>query len=242
MHADRWSFRPRLIPGLLALIPGLVLVALGVWQIGRAEQKQRLFELAEARSKMPALDLNGPLLPGAEVLAGRRAGGTGVYASLWNILLDNQVYRGQTGYLVFTPFRIDGTDDWILIGRGWVPAGAYREQLPQITTPAGPVSVQGRLQEPPFSGILLNENFIETPVNGLVRTQSLQIERLGEITGLKLRPYIVRLDAGSEAGLIRDYQAADAGNARHLAYAYQWFAMAAMVLFIYLYYSINRTA
>ena len=46
------------------------------------------------------------------------------------VYLDNKLRHGRPGYEVNAPLRLDGT--YVLVNRGWVPAGKSREVLPQI--------------------------------------------------------------------------------------------------------------
>jgi surfeit locus 1 family protein len=43
------------------------------------------------------------------------------------VLLDYKIHRGRLGYYVVTPLRIEGSAMHVLVNRGWVAAGARRE-------------------------------------------------------------------------------------------------------------------
>jgi cytochrome oxidase assembly protein ShyY1 len=50
-------------------------------------------------------------------------------------------------------------------------------------------------------------------------------------------PYVIRLAEGAPGVFIRDWPVISTTPEKHRAYAVQWFAMAAMLLGLYLYYS-----
>ena len=240
MDRGNWSFQPRLIPALVTITVIAALIALGLWQLDRAKQKQSLFDQSQERGKIAVVDLSGLTARGPDELLWRRVSMIGSYHPGLTILLDNRIYQGRAGYDVFMPMQMIGSDVWILVNRGWVPAGTYRDSVPDIKIPAGQVVISGRIEAPPYSGILLNGEYIEKIKSDVLRTQSITPDKLGEITGVTFQPFIVRLDPGEDSGLIKDWGQPGSGKEKHLGYAFQWFAMAAIALFVYLYLNIKR--
>lgn len=241
MNSGNWCFRPKWVTSLIALAGLLILLALGNWQLDRAHQKQVLYDQYRARGNLPTINLNRWITRDTDAVVWRRVRVSGRYHKHLQILLDNQMHQGRFGYDVFTPMRIDGFGEWVLVNRGWVPASEYRSVLPAIKTPAGDVTVTGVIKRPLFSGIVLNKNYIEKLPGGVLRTQSINLPRLEKETGITLLPYIVRLDPASPTGFVRHWQVAGSGKERNLGYAFQWFMMAAVVVFIYFYLNIKRT-
>jgi len=241
MKIGNWAFRPKLITSLAAFTVLLMLLGLGFWQLDRAGQKQTLFEQFLRRGQMPAIDLNSSVTRDPDAILWRRASVKGQYHEQLQILLDNQIYEGQVGYYVYTPFKIKGFGEWLLVNRGWVPAGQYRSSIPAIENPAGLVAITGSVKLPSFSGILLNDNYIEKLAGGTLRTQTIDINKLGKVTDIEFLPYILRLDSSSASGFVREWPPAGSGSERNLGYAFQWFMMAAVLLFIYFYLNIKRS-
>ena len=241
MNSGKWSFRPKWVTSLLALGGLLILVALGNWQLDRAHQKQVLFDQYQERGKLPAINLNSWITRETNAVVWRRARVRGRYHKRLQILLDNQMHKGRFGYDVFTPMKISGFGEWVLVNRGWVPASEYRSVLPVIKTPADEVTVTGVIKHPLFSGIMLSENYVERLPGGVLRTQSINLPRLEKETGMTFLPFIVRLDSASPTGFVRQWPPAGSGKEKNLGYAFQWFMMAAVLVFIYLYLNIKRT-
>src|SRR5690606_36015676 len=146
-------FTPGLWPSLavLMLLPGLC--GLGVWQLGRAEQKRVLFAQFAAGSAQPAIPL-ATALAAEEAPRYRHVRLSGHYLPARQFLLDNMIVDGRAGYMVLTPFALDegGT---ILVNRGWVPLTGDRASLPAVDVAGTPRQLTGRLDYLPRPGLVL---------------------------------------------------------------------------------------
>src|SRR3990170_3607683 len=59
------------------------------------------------------------------------------------VLLDNKLRRGRPGYEVVTPLRLAGAREMhVLVNRGWIAAGARRDEIPEPKTMPGEMLVQ----------------------------------------------------------------------------------------------------
>jgi surfeit locus 1 family protein len=70
--------------------------------------------------------------------------------------------------------------------------------------------------------------------------QKLELPGIETALNLELLPYLVRMAPESPAGFARSWRAPGSGEEKHLGYAFQWFAMAAAILVIYLILNIKR--
>ena len=111
-----YSFRPR--PWALALAAAACAagIALGNWQLRRADEK---------RQPLPRVTVEGEFLP------------------RHTVYLDNKTRRGKPGYEVVTPLKLRSSSSHVLVNRGWVEAGKSRDALPEVPTPAGEVRLEG---------------------------------------------------------------------------------------------------
>lgn len=241
MLYGKWTFRPGLASSLAALLVVPVLIALGFWQLDRADQKQVLADQYHARDGREAVDLKELMAGEAGDINWYRVRLEGTYLDNRVVLLDNQVSGGQAGYYVYSPFEIPGLRPRVLVNRGWVPAGEYRSNIPAIENPSGKVVLQGKVKLPPGTGILLSADIMEEVSAGVIRTQTIDLEKIGEMMGINFAPFIVRLEPGSATGFHRDWPEPGFGRERHLGYAYQWFAMAATVVIIFVVLNTGRT-
>lgn len=237
-----WKFTPRPWPTLAALVVIPVMVALGQWQLDRAAGKQRSFDQYLQRRAMPALQLDPANADSWKfpVMRYRNIKVRGRYDTGMHLLLDNQIVDGVAGYLVYTPFLFDGTEAYILVNRGWIPAGPDRGAVPELETPPGVLSLDGIATLPPPPGIRMGDNAPEPLTPSFVRLQRLEMKRMVQEYSGKLIPYELRLDPAAPSGFVRKWTEPGSGRERHLGYAFQWFAMAAAVAILYVVFNFRR--
>ena len=210
-----------------------VFVSLGYWQLGRAHEKQALFD-AFMQGSQDTVDATG--LGFDELARYQHVRLRGAYDATRQILLDNMPsVTGRPGFRVLTPFeRADGRG-WVLVDRGWVPLGATREDLPDVTVGVREREVSGILDVLPIPGMRVGPAAAPGSA-GWPRVLLFPTEaNVESALGIDVEPRIVLLDAGAPDGFERKWRPAlGFGPERHLGYAIQWFAFAlvAMVIFI----------
>ncbi len=204
-----YSFRPRLWALALALAACAAGIALGNWQRGRAAEK---LERA-ARTERVALE--------------------GEFVPRYTVFLDNKTHRGRAGYEVVTPLRLRGSASHVLVNRGWVAAGATRDALPEVPTPAGRVRVEGFALEG-FPKVFRLENG-----SGKLR-QTLELEAYAAETGLQLEPRVIEQHSSLPDGLARDWPPREAGAQKNQAYALQWDSLAGLAVVLFLVLSFRK--
>jgi surfeit locus 1 family protein len=111
--------------------------------------------------------------------------------------------------------------------------------VPAVPTPAGPVEVLAHVAPPP--GRLFD--FAGEAAPGPIR-QNLDIDVFGTELGMPLRPLsLVQLDGSPAAagdGLRRDWPAPAVDLQKHLGYAFQWFALCALMAGLYVWFQLVR--
>lgn len=167
---------------------------------------------------------------------------TGVYDNNKQMLLDNQVRDGVTGYNVLTPMAVEqnGKTYWILVDRGWLPQSLHRQQLPntdievvQSETVLGSVYV-------PYADAYSLGGIADGEDNGWPRRiQFVDYQLLSDRLGVELQAFTLRLDADQKHGYRRDWAEYSMSAHKHYGYAFQWFAMAAAVFVLWLLYCIK---
>ena len=217
-----------------AVLVAGVTFSLGQWQLRRAAQKQNLQLAIEAQSNqsiLKALDLADPdLLKDA---VHRRATLKGVWRAEHTVFLDNRQMNGRTGLVAVTPLVLDGTGQIILVQRGGVLRNfADRTKLPDIQTPAGAVTVRGRIAPPPSK---LYE--FKGADSGRIR-QNIDVAAFSREISLPLmKVSMVQMGPANE-GLLRDWAAPNLGLDKHYGYAFQWFGLCALVVGLYIWFQI----
>jgi len=156
----------------------------------------------------------------------------GTFDAKHHFYFDNRIVNGVAGYDIFTPFR---TDDGhvILVNRGWLKQGRTRQELPEFDTDTSKVSFKALLDRPPSKDFLLAEN-----VHGNVRwpmvLQYIDTQEISGMLGYEVMPMVLRLDKDADHGFYREIPALKLDSAKNTGYAFQWYAMLAALLVIYI--------
>lgn len=223
-----WAFCPTLWPSLAALFFFTLTLSLGQWQTGRAETKRTLQARYDIALKEPPIHV-GDFLMDAESVLYRKLEVRGHFEPRHQILIDNRVFEGVAGYHVLTPLRISGSQRWLLVNRGWLAPGATREHLPAWPTPTEEVTVVG-MATPPQSRYF---ELRGAAPSGHV-WQNLDFAAYVRTTGLSLQPVLLLQTSDSSDTLLRRWPRPDTGVETHVAYAWQWYSLAATLLALWL--------
>jgi surfeit locus 1 family protein len=235
--------RRRIHPVLAIAALGMTLLTarLGVWQLDRAAEKQALERTQAERAALPALagdDLprRAEAVPAVEqrlaLLQGRWRGEA-------TVALENRPMAGRTGFYIVTPLQLaDGSA--VLVQRGWLPRDLQdRTRLAPFETPAGEVQVQGRIAPRVPRLYELGE------ASGGALRQNLDIDAFALEQRLALRPWVLIQEASPATppdGLQRDWPAVASGVDKHHGYAFQWFALSALTVGLFVWFQFIRPA
>lgn len=216
---------------VLSIIGVMVFSSLAVWQVHRAQEKQALQDRIESRQNLPPLELrqyDASLIEDAytPVIA------KGYFDATHEILIDNEMHDGKPGYHVMTPLILEDNSA-ILVNRGWVAIGQSRDILPVIETPVEAIEVSGRLAPPKSKPALV---LADDKNQGKVWL-FLDMQKYENMTGLKLMPVIIQMDARAQNGFVRQWPDYDAKVGMHIGYAIHWFVFAVAAIVIY--FSVN---
>ena len=231
----------RFIVVTVAAVLGVALTArLGVWQLSRAAEKNALQAMIDTRGALPPLDGFALAHDASEadaqhyrpvVLHGRWLRGR-------TLFLDNRQMNGRPGFFVVTPLRLEGRSDAVLVQRGWAPRDIRdRTIVPAVSEPEGSVEIRGTIDPPPsrlfeFSGA----------ASGTIR-QNLDLMSLAAEIALPLAPVsILQSDtpATEGDGLLRQWPRPAVDVQKHYGYAFQWFAMSALMTGLYVWFQLVR--
>jgi surfeit locus 1 family protein len=141
-----FSFKITLTTLLLA--SGMIVAS--VWQWNRHLQKQELIRRLEETLLLQPIELSTLLKRKTDwsSIVFRRVKVAGEYDFKHEVLLRNRNREGRAGFHVVTPLKLDSTDAYILIDRGFLPLGQEsKEQRAQYQQPARAEFV-GLLKEP----------------------------------------------------------------------------------------------
>ena len=225
---------------LVALAAMALALRLGFWQLDRAAQKIALQTALDDRGREPPLSAADLARDAAAVPAqtSRRVRLAGTWTADRTVYLDNRQMDGKVGFFVVTPLRLEGRRESVLVQRGWVARNfEQRTRLPSVTTPAGRVEVVGRIAAAPSR---MYE--FDAAASGPIR-QNVEVASFARETGLELLPLAVlesATDTPSGDGLERHWPPPATDVQKHYGYAFQWFAIAAVIAVLYAWFRIIR--
>lgn len=228
-------------------------LGLGYWQLNRAAEKSELeyrYQLS-IQGEPISLDVavKDPGIQKVELF--------GRFDKQRHFLLDNRTYRGAAGYEVISLLRLnhsvylsdsDGGNarpiDYVWVSRGWISAGASRQELPTFETPSGELRLLAIIDESPEDAFVLKD----LPYSGvwpeviqrvdLARMQQ-GLNRNGE--ELEVLPVLLRLRPESPGSFQLIWNPIVMPSKKHLGYALQWFSMCAALTILYLFVSVKRS-
>ena len=248
--------------------------SLGRWQLSRAAQKEAMQAESEAQSRRPEVDQQTFLATDnmADAML-RPVRLRGLWIGTQTVYLDNRQMHGVPGFYVLTPFALEGSNQTVMVQRGWIQRNfENRTQLQPVQTPAGLVEVVGRIALPPShlmelgksavaaapaaatasaassasapvasssSALQVAPGALPAPEGSYAIRQNLDLEAFRVETGLPLRTDVSLQQSGAASeGLQRDWPAPALGIERHYGYAFQWFALSALVALFYVWFQL----
>lgn len=219
----------RWLVGGAALVGVALTTTLGAWQWGRAQQKLALQAAIEASATLPVLDAAAlTSATNAQSQLHRPVRLRGQWQARHTVFLDNRQMLGRPGFYVLTPLQLE-VGGVVLVQRGWVPRDFIdRTRLPTLATPQEMVEIRGRIAPPPAK---LYEPGTAAP--GPIR-QNLDLSAFRAVSGLPLRTDLSVQQTGEPTdGLRRDWPVAASTASKNYGYAFQWWALAGVILFFY---------
>lgn len=218
------------VPHIAAVVVILICARLAVWQLERAETREQLLDAWQDAPVVSLDTASDAAEPGYARVSAR-----GRLDESRHILLDNQVRNSRSGVHVFTPFRPAGSDEIWLVNRGWQPMDRQSREMPDFETPTGPVTIRGRLSDPPDVGLRIGRADPLEIENWPNLMTYFDLDRIREAFDHPVRTSVILLDPDHPAHLSGDaWQPLTFGPERHRAYAFQWTAIGLVVFVIWI--------
>jgi surfeit locus 1 family protein len=225
-----YFFKVRLIPLLVTVLVCVAGISLGQWQTRRAIEKEEIAAATSQRHLMPNLEFNEIAGLGNNAQF-RNVTLKGEFVRNWPLYLDNRPLNGVAGFYVLMPFKMDGSDRFIMVARGWQPRNpSDRTRMPALLTPNGVVRIDGVLKTT-FDRVM-QLGAPEQIAAGAIM-QNLRLPDVSEVTGMKFLNMVVEQTSDSPDGLQRVWPAKSAGSDKHRAYAFQWYALSIMAIIFF---------
>jgi surfeit locus 1 family protein len=248
----------RFAPAVAAVAVIVLTLALGRWQLNRAEQKQGLAQaiaanrseapldaknlkqlLAQQQNQAQASEASASRVFAPSHLTGRAVELQGRFDPTRTVFVDNRPFNGIAGMLVVMPFISPLFERPILVLRGWVPRDPQnRNRLPGFIASAQQ-TLQAHWIDKPDTAYELGA-FVPGPNERL--WPNITRQRYEQWAGQPVEPLwlregiIVDTTAMTKIGntpdalaqMIQQWPMPDTGVAKHHGYAFQWFSLAGL--------------
>lgn len=224
-------FRPSFWSTAVAIPALAVLIGLGVWQLERRAWKHDMIARIEAARAEPPMDLVGALTASGIELDYAHVEVDGTIAQYPAVHLFSAQGQGNADYRVITPLDY-GDGRVILVDLGSITdiekARLGNDGVPPAAT--GQVHVEGILRPAETPGWIDAEPDLKTN-RWYVRDTAAMAAAMGVNAPW---PYILQSDGPNEGGLPRAVPFKPDLPDNHLSYALTWFALALILLVIWL--------
>ena len=224
MFSRRW-----ILSTLLVIAAMAVMIRLGIWQLDRLEKRRQFNARVLAQVNQPPLVLTGQAL-GADLasMEYRTVTVEGEYDHTQEVALRNQAWNDQIGVHLLTPLKIAGSDQAVLVDRGWVPVQDFNSHDWSQYTEPGEVRVTGVIRA---SSSTPDFGKRADPPGRLDVWNFANVQRIAEQVSYPLLSiYIQQAPDPSWSSLPhRSQPELDLTEGPHLGYAFQWFTFAAIL-------------
>ncbi len=235
MELLKRPFSRRWILTTLLVIAGMaVLARLGIWQLDRLKQRRAFNARVMAQVNQPPLDLAGEALKlGLQDMEYRQVTVTGQFDASQQIALRGQYFGSQWGVDLVTPLHIAGTDQTVLVDRGWIPGPDYETGDWSRFDESGTVVVHGIIRDAQAKADFGSRSD-PTPSPGAAPSKSWNFVNINNLSKQVPYPllsvYIEESPNPSWTGLpYRQQPQLDLTEGPHLSYAIQWFSFAILL-------------
>ena len=222
---------------LAAVLGVAVTFRLGVWQLSRAEEKTSLQAHIDAQALQAPLQADHALAhPEQWIQVHRPVALQGQWLTAQTVYLDNRNHHGQAGFWVLTPLRwAPGQVVWVQ--RGWVQRDLRdAAKAPPINTPTGTVLVTGRIAAPLSHMVELSAPETSSQVGQQARIQvNLDMAQMQSLVNDNVNAVVIQTGQDSD-GLRRDWPVIAQSADKNKGYAFQWFALSALIAGLYLWF------
>jgi surfeit locus 1 family protein len=233
-------FKPTFLGTVITLLCIPIFIKLGFWQYNKAMLKQSIQD-AYVKSEANGSSNFTHYLNSPELLQYKKVIVFGKYEPKYQILIDNQVENDQAGFHVVTPLKIENSNQYILVNRGWIVGKDKHTDVPAFSTPIGNQQIEGMVWLPSKKIFTLEGPTTNQRNDWQLVWQNLDMDKYRKNVPLPILPVIIKLDPKSNAGgFVRNWQVPTDRIMTNLGYAYQWFGFAFAAIVIYLYMSTTR--
>ncbi len=214
--------RPDWVPYIIGTVMVAFLASLGLWQVSRGLDK---------RASLTAYSAEGGFeryYDGMEVRPFQQLRVDGEFIGDRQILVDNIIVDSRNGHFVFTPMALSAEGPLLLVNRGWIERASRDRIESAVSLDGSRLTVHGRVGRLPRAGMRMGDPFADAgdwPRHSVYPDANDVAEQLGR----EVLPFVLLMDEKEPNGFVRQWEPEEMSASRHFGYAFQWFAMAAVL-------------
>ncbi len=209
-----------------------VFVLLGVWQVNRAAEKERLFAAFAGADAAPPVALEAARRP-MDSSRFPHVSVRGRYDREHSYVLVDQTHDGQVGSVAYAIFEPADGSPALLVNRGFVASKARGAESDVPPIPDGEQELSGLYAPPPGSGLHLGGNPLPRQKTWPKQSIYLDVGEIAADAGRNLDQKVLLLDPEQGSGFVREWRPNVFPPERHRAYAFTWFTLAAVVVIVF---------
>lgn len=214
------------LPSWLPFVVGALLVVqfagLSVWQISRGFDKRATQQTYKSETGFSGWQNTD------DVRSYQRLRATGRYDTEHQVLLENIIINSRYGYYVITPLITGDDEPVLLVNRGWLEKTGNAFDIGKLALPEGKVAVRGRAGSLPRAGYKMGESI--DPLSPWPKAAVYPtLDEVSAALGREVQAFVLLMDHGEQHGFFRHWVPSEFGPGKHFAYAFQWFAMGAVL-------------
>lgn len=233
----------KLLSSIIFVLCISLFLSLGFWQLDRAEEKDRIVNLYSERQSLDSEKLDSFLNIDITSTYYKKYKLTGSYINK-TFLIDNKIKNKKPGFNVISLFSLYPTNEIIAVDRGWIEMKGSRKNIHKNFEFLNNQNIDKNVQEingyiyPREKSYTIGE--ISTDENWPRLIQALNFEEIMETIDEKnflVSGVVFRLGPDNRFGFDRSWEIISMSSSKHLAYAFQWFAMAiALIILILIFF------
>jgi len=153
---------------------------------------------------------------------------TGHYDTERQFLLENIIVNSRYGYYVLTPLVTRQAAPVLLVNRGWIEKDGAPPDAAILSVPTAGITVRGRAGSLPRAGYKMGtaiDPASDWPKAAVYPTR----EDVAAALGDEVQAFVLLMEHEEEHGFLRHWVPTEFGPGKHFAYAFQWFAMGAVL-------------
>ena len=239
--------RLKLLSSIIFLLCISLFLSLGFWQLDRAKEKDNIIQLYQERQEAAPQKLESFFKTDIKNTYYKKYKVTGRYINK-TFLIDNKIKNKKPGFNVISLFRLNITNEIIVVDRGWIQMKGDRKNIHKNFKFLNNQNIEKDVQE--INGYIFPRDKsytigdISTDNNWPRLLQAVNFEAIEDTIDEKdsfVSGVVFRLGLENKFGFNRSWEIISMSSAKHLGYAFQWFAMAiALVVLTVLFFKRKR--